>query len=68
MTKIEVLKEYRKGPDENAAELVISAEKRLSRTGGPLYRLVTVRRFRTRQELVNAWNDETPVGQHVNAL
>lgn len=48
-------------------EKIITAEVRLSRGKGPKYTLVTVQRFKTKAELVKAFNKATPKAKHIGA-
>jgi len=48
-------------------EKIITAEVRLSPGKGPKYTMVTVQRFKTKAELVKAFNKATPKAKHIGA-
>lgn len=65
MIEKEILGEWR--DDLVNPEKIITAEVRLSRGKGPRYALVTINRFKTKAELVTAFNKATPKAKHIGA-
>lgn len=65
MIEKEVLGEWR--DDLTSPEKIITAEVRLSHGKGPKYTMVTVNRYKTKAELVKAFNKATPKARHIEA-